>query len=230
MSVRQVLHYFWGTVRRPSVTFAALAEKQSLFIGAAPMLAYMGLALVHNLIQALLFGELGTRPLLADPTFVGGFGYLRITLQEYLVWGSVFWVVLNPLLWVVLAGAAQVLARLWRGQGSFEANLNCLGYAFFVPLILIQSTSEWLFTIPPNLIVGTKFWWVEAMSGVYGPAVALVWNLFTIGIYSVATYTWILMLMVLAIRRTQGLGRLPATVTAVVPFVLALFLFATFVR
>ena len=53
---------------------------------------------------------------------------------------------------------------------------------------------------------------------------------FTIGIYSVVTYTWILVLMALAIRQTQGLGRLPAVVTAVVSFAVALFLFATFVR
>jgi hypothetical protein len=72
------------------------------------------------LFSAFGFDWLGTKPILADPTFVAGFGHWRVTRAEFV---PVF-VALMPLLglWGLLltTGTALLIGKLWGGQGTFE--------------------------------------------------------------------------------------------------------------
>jgi hypothetical protein len=67
---------------------------------------------------------LGTRPLLEDPTYVGGFGYLRVSAGAWLPIFTAFVPVNALVTLVVVPGVAQVLSKLWRGQGRFEQMVN----------------------------------------------------------------------------------------------------------
>lgn len=228
---RKFLGYLPGIVRRPFGTLDSLAQERSVWIGFMPMAIYAGLAIIHWIIFGVLYGwdYLGTKPLLSDPIFVGGFGYWKVKLDQ--PWMLVpLWCVLNPLIWVVVAGFAQVITRLWDGKGAFEQGLNTLGFTFFVPLILIQSVSEWIFTIPANTLSGDRYWWVNAMTGGYGPTVSILWNAFVIGIYGIATYTWVIVLSIIAIKRVQRVSYSQAIVAGCFTFFVALFLYSTFVR
>lgn len=230
--IARLTYYLWGTIRHPGPTFAELAGERHILTGALPILVYFGLALVHGLLRNAIHGQqIGSEPMLADPTFVGGFGYLRLSAEAYRRgWATVFVAVMLPTMWIAAGGFAYVLSRLWGGKGSFEANLNTIGFAIFVPWLVIQSTSEIIFGIPFNLMFDTAFWWVEAMMGVYGPTVALVWNIFVIGIYSTLTYLWSILLAAAAVRKTNGVSTPAALLTAVISFGLAVFLFSLVVR
>lgn len=85
------------------------------------MIAGLSVALcwAHIALHALLgLDWLGTRPLLQAPTFVAGFGHLRLWLEHYT---GTFALMLVPgtfLGVLVVAGTAQILSRAWGGQGT----------------------------------------------------------------------------------------------------------------
>jgi hypothetical protein len=169
--------------------------------------------------------------MLPEIVFVGGFGYLVLDQEAYRSgWGFAFILIILPIMWILAAGVTQVFSRLWKGKGSFETGLMTASYAIFVPWVLIQSTSEIIFGVPINLLTGTRFFWAEAMLGVFGLQVALIWNAFVYGIYSALTYSWSIALLAIAIRRTQDLDWFKSIFTAIVTFFSVVFLFSIFVR
>jgi hypothetical protein len=173
---------------------------------------------------------LGTRPILADPTFVAGFGHLRIDLAA---WVPVF-AGLMPLLalfgLVVTPGVAHLLSKLWGGQGTFEQMVNALTFASVVPNLVIAATSEWIFGVPVDLMTGHGYWWNAAMQGEFGPVVGMVWNVYVMGVYIALQWIWTIALGSIAIRRTQRIPVWGAIVTMSLSFAVSMFLSSVFVR
>jgi hypothetical protein len=229
--MRQFIRYFWGTIVRPRATFDALAADGSarwaIALAAASLLQGWGNIALH---AALGLDWLGTRPMLTDPTYVGGFGHLRIDLAP---WVPVF-AALLPLLGlfnlVLVPGVAQLMSRLWNGQGSFEQMVAVLTFATGVPGLSIGAASEWVFSAPMSLLSGHDYWWVAAMEGEFGPVVGTVWNAYVIGIYATLQYTWAIALGSLAIRRVQRIPLWAAIVTMLVSFAMWMVVVTTFVR
>jgi hypothetical protein len=179
---------------------------------------------------ALGLDWLGTRPMLDDPTFVGGFGHLRIDRAH---WVPVF-AVLLPLLGlfglVVVPGVAQLMSRLWGGEGTFEQMVNVLTFAAGVPALTIGAASEWLFSVPMDLLSGHDYWWVAAMGGEFGPVVGTIWNAYVIGAYATLQYGWAVVLGSLAIRRVQRIPSWAAAMTMLASFAAWMVIVSTFVR
>ena len=75
----------------------------------------------------------GTRPMLTDPTFVGGFGYLRVGLAHWVTAFAGLMPLLTLLSPVLVPGTAQLMSRLWRGQGDFEQMVNARPSLFRCP-------------------------------------------------------------------------------------------------
>ena len=229
--MRQLIRYFWGTIVRPGATFDALATERSVrwavMLACLPVLQVWGNMALH---AAFGLDWLGTRPMLSDPTFVGGFGHLRIGLAH---WVPVF-AGLMPLLaflnLVIIPGVAQLMSRLWRGQGAFEQMVNALAFATLVPNLVIAATSEWLFSVPLALLSGHAYWWVEAMQGKFGPTVSAIWNFYVIGVYAVFQYVWAIALGSIAIRRIQRIPMGAAILTMLVSFAASMVIVTTFVR
>lgn len=168
--MRQSIRMFWGTIVRPGATFDEVAGERTVrwavALAGVSLLQGWGNMALH---AALGLDWLGTRPLLSDPTFVGAFGHLQVDRAH---WVPVF-AGLLPLLGlyglVIVPGVAQLLSKLWGGQGSFEQMVTVLTFATGVPALTIGATSEWLFSVPMSLLSGHDYWWVEAMEGAFGP-------------------------------------------------------------
>lgn len=229
--MRQFVRYFWGIMRRPGPTFEALAAQSSLrwaLIAASlgPLQVWGNMAL-HD-----VFGLdwLGTRPDLAEPTFVGGFGYLRLGLAN---WVPIF-AALMPLLFllnlVVMPGVAQLMGKLWHAQGTFEQMVNTIAFAAAVPAMVIGAASEWLFGVPIDLLSGHAYWWTAAMHGEFGPYVATMWNFYVIGVYAAFQYGWIIALGAIAIRRIHRIPVWAAILTSVSGFAVYMLIASVFVR
>jgi hypothetical protein len=229
--MRQFIRYFWGTIRRPGPTLEALASERT--VRWALVAASLGpLQVWGNMALHTAFGLdwLGTRPDLAEPTFVGGFGYLRIGLAS---WVPIF-AALMPLFFllslVIMPGIAQLMSKLWRGQGSFEQMVNVLAFAGAVPSLVIGAASEWLFGVPIDLLSGHGYWWTAAMHGEFGPAVATIWNFYVIGVYTAFQYGWIVALSAIAIRRIQRIPVWAAILISLVGFAVYMLIASVFVR
>lgn len=229
--MKQFIRYFWNTIAHPRTNFDALAAQRTvrwaILVAVLPVLQVWGNVALHG-----MFGLdwLGTKPLLADPTFVGGFGYWRVNLAN---WVPVF-VALMPLLallnLVLIAGVAQLISKLWGGQGTFEQMVNTLTFASVVPNIVIGGISEWVFSVPMDLITGHPYWWVASMQGEFGPLVGAVWNFYVLGVYIGLQWAWIIALGSIAIRRIQRIPNWAAITTMVVAFAVSMFLESVFVR
>lgn len=197
---------FWGMLARPRATIDALAEQPAIRPAVVLVLSVLLLGWL-NLLLFMAFGYdwLGTRGELVDPAYVGFFGQLRVGLAGYV---PLFHLVVAPLLsllgLVVMPGLAQVLSKLWQGQGTFERMVNTLVYAQ-APSILIRSVINDMLLggIPANLLAGHRYAFTAAMNGEFGPAVATLWWVYMIGIYIGAVDLWVVALGTIAIRRVQ---------------------------
>jgi len=229
--MRQLVRYFWGTIVRPRTTFEALAAERTVrwavMLVCLPVLQVWGNMALH---AAFGLDWLGTRPMLSDPTFVGGFGHLRIGLAHWVPVFAALVPLLSLLNLVIVPGVAQLMSKLWHGQGAFEQMVNALAFATVVPNLVIAATSEWLFTVPMNLLSGHKYWWVTAMQGGFGPTVGAIWNFYVIGVYVIFQYVWAIALGGIAIRRIQRIPMWAATLTMLVSFAVYMVISSTFVR
>lgn len=229
--MRPFLHYFWGVIVHPNNTFATLAQERSVrwavILAGLPVLQVWGNMLLH---QVFGYDWLGTRPYLCDPTLIAGFGRLVIGLEH---WVAIF-AALMPLLallgLVIAPGLAQLLSKLWHGQGTFEQMVNTLTFATTVPNLVIGATSEWLLSVPLSWLFQHDYFWEGAMRGELGPTVTVVWNIYVFGVYITLQYGWMIVLGTLAIRRVQKIPVWAATLTMVVAFVVNFFIWSLFVR
>ena len=230
-SLKQLLHYFWGTIVHPRVTFDALASQRTLrwalMLATLPILQVWGNIALHS---AFGLDWLGTRPILANPTFIAGFGHWRIELTN---WVPIF-AALMPLLvllsLVIIPGVVQLMSKLWQGQGTFEQTVNGIDFATIVPVIVVGATSEWVFGVPADLLSGHPYWWNAAMQGEFGEAISAVWNFYVIGIYVTFQYGWQIVLGSIAIRRIHRIPVWAAILSMVVAFGIMMFIDSIFVR
>jgi hypothetical protein len=230
--MRQFIHHFWGTIRRPGPTFETLAAQDTVR-WALIAASLWTLQVWGNMALHALFGLdwwLGTRPELAEPTFVGGFGYVRVALAN---WVPIF-AALMPLFFVlnlvIMPGVAQLMSKLWHGKGTYEQMVNTIAFAAVVPSVVIGAASEWLFGVPVDLLSGHGYWWTAAMHGEFGPTVAAIWNFYVIGVYTTLRFGWIIALVAIAIRRIQRIPVWAAVLTSLVGFSVPMFIASVFVR
>lgn len=206
--MREYLGYAWGMIRRPGETLDHLARLRSIrpavFMAVFPtILGWINYALF------LLCGYdwLGTRRELADPTYVGFFGQLRVGLDA---WVPVFHWLVSPSLALlglcVLPGLVHVLCKLWSGKGTFEQTVNTLVFAQ-TPSVLVRSllNDMLLAGVPANLLARHPYAFTAAMRGEFGSPIENAWWLYMLGIYILGVDLWIIALGTMAIRRVQGL-------------------------
>ena len=176
------------------------------------------------------FDWLASRPLLSDPTFIGGFGYVRIKLADWVPAFAALMPLLVLLSIVTISGVTQLMSKLWRGQGPFEQMVSVLAFATLVPSMVIEATSEWLFGVPMCFLTGCTNWWVAATQGEFGPLVSKVWSLYIIGIYITFQYVWAIVLGGIAIRRIQKIPIWATVLTMLIAFAISMFINSIFVR
>jgi hypothetical protein len=122
------------------------------------------------------------------------------------------------------------MSKLWYGQGTFEQMVNILTFTSVVPNIVVGGISEWIFSVPMDLITGHPYWWNAAMQGEFGPVVGAVWNFYVLCVYIGLQWAWIIALGSIAIQRIQHIPTWAAILTMLVAFSISMFLSSVFVR
>jgi len=200
------MEVIWGTIVHPKKTFDELAHLTSIrYAVMLPILVYLLQYL--NLLLFSVFGYdwLGTRRELTDPTFVGFFGRMPIGLEDYL---PVFFYVMIPLLIllgpVIVPGLAQLLSKLWRGQGTFEQMINTLGFAQApAALYAVLLNDMMLAGVPANLIANHPYAFTAAMNGEFGALWSTIAWTYMFGVYIFGAGLWTVILGAIAIQRVQ---------------------------
>lgn len=232
---RKFFHYLWGMIVRPKATIEELAQETT--IRYAVMLVLFSVALtLFNLVLFVIFGFdwLGTRRELPSPTYIGFFGRLSVGTDDYV---TIFNFLINPLMALVglifIPGLAHLLAKIWRGAGTFEQMVNTLVFATGVPSIVISSVLNdmLLAGVLPNLLTGHPYAFTAAQIGEFGASVQTLWWVYMIGIYILGKDTWTIALGALAIRRIQKVSVWAAALIMLFGYVLWFYGMAgTFVR
>lgn len=205
------LHHVWGIIVHPRATLDDLAQESSIRF-AVLLVSFELLLTLFNLFLFTLFGYdwLGTRRELPDPTYVGFFGRLPISTENYV---TLFNFVLNPLMALIglifIPGLAQLLSKLWKGKGTFEQMVNTVVFAVGVPSIVISSILNDLLLggVFLNLLTGHPYAFTAAQTGEFGPLIQTLWWIYIFGIYIITKDIWSIALGALAIWRIQ---RIPA--------------------
>lgn len=230
-SLRQFGGYFWGTLVRPRATFDQLATEPTVRWGVL-LAALQVLQVWSHMALHAVFGldYLGPRALLPDPVFIAFFGYWQIGLDEWLFFFFLFRPLLALLSLVVVAGVVQLLSKLWGGQGTFEQGINVMAFALLVPALVVGAGTEWIFSVPMDLISGHGYWWTATMQGEFGPIPALVWSAYVVGVYFIVQYGWMIALGTIAIQRFQKIPRWAAAAIMVLAFAINFFVESMLVR
>ena len=228
-SARKVLRYGWGMLAHPRPTIDTLALERTVRF--AIIIALLGVAQAWSnnaAFAALGFDYLGSAPLLTNPTYVGGMGYLRLAPEEFRVLFPAFILITAVYSLLVPTATAQLLSKLWRGRGTFEQMVNVLAFAA-TPTLVIGWLSEWLTGVPLNLLTGSAYFYTDAMQGRFGPTVATLWTVYSIAVY-VVPWTWSFVLSVIGIHRVQRIPYPAAALIHLIGFSLNMLLISTFIR
>ena len=203
---RKFFGYIWGAIAQPRATFDELAGLTSIrYAVMVIILVYLLQYLNLLLFTVFDYDWLGTRRELPDPTFVGFFGRMSVKVEDYV---PAFFFVMMPLLAllepVIVPGLAQVLSKLWRGQGTFEQMVNTLGFAQAPAALFAVLVNDMILGgVPTNLIAGHPYAFTAAMNGEFGALWSTIVWAYMFGIYMFGMGVWTITLGTIAIQRVQ---------------------------
>ena len=204
--LRKFFGYIWGTIVHPKATFDELAQLTSIrYAVMAIILVYLLQYLNYLLFTAFGYDWLGTRRELPDPTFVGFFGRMSISVEDYL---PIFFYVMIPLLMllglVIIPGLAHLLSKIWCGQGNFEQMINTLGFAQTPAALFAVLVNDMILGgFPTNLIANHPYAFTSAMNGEFGALWSTAIWIYMFGIYMFGMGLWTIILGTIAIQRVQ---------------------------
>jgi len=224
--LRKLFGYIWGVIVHPKATFDELAQLASIrYAVMAIVLVYLLQYLNYLLFTAFGYDWLGTRRELSDPTFVGFFGRISIRVEDYV---PVFFFVMMPLMIllgpVIVPGLAQMLSKIWHGQGTFEQMVNTLGFAQApAALFAVLINDMILGGVPTNLIAGHPYAFTAAMNGEFGAVWStLIWA-YMFGIYIFGMGVWTIVLGTMAIHRAQRIPWWAAALVMTFSYILGFY-------
>jgi len=140
---KRSLRYFVGSVLRPRETFRLLGQEQSIKVGV------ILIAMKWILCEFYVLYLYHTDQVLFAPPF------LNIPAEDFRFYELFYYIPFGFVLWILIAGLAQTLARALGGKGSFENCLNIMGIVVFTPFVFIDSADvlfmianqgDWAFT------------------------------------------------------------------------------------
>lgn len=175
-------HYYLGTLLRPRRTFDELMkDPRRLQLGTLAI----GLnALLYTLVYVFLTMAGG-----APSSFAP---WLAVPKEVYYSYDR-FWLAPSMFVcWILAAGAAQLLGRLFSGEGSFEDNLSAFGFG-----VTVATLFSLLHDLPDSFLgaigVLDLGWYETALNS------PTVWRLILWTLYTIA-------LILLPVLLTKGVG------------------------
>lgn len=202
-------HYFLKVIIKPNSTFDALKDDpKRLKYGLVAVFLLSSLYTITVIGLAIQNAHTAVEP------------FLRVSSQEYYKWQVffIFPVMFSDL--ILVSGLAYLIGKLFYGKGTFDDNLAALGFAVTIPWYLTWIV-ETFGVVLIFLGVVSHDEWLKAISQ---PG---FWNSFNT-FYQLVPVLWYLVLVYLAIKRTQRLNLLPSIFVVIVSaifFGLVMFVF-----
>lgn len=204
--------YYLGAVLRPRRTFdALLTDPRRLKFGALAMVIN---AILYTLVYVFLYigGSAPStfKPWLAIPSEV----YYRY--DRFILAPSMF------ACWILAAGVAQLLGKLFKGRGSFEDNLSVFGFA--IGIASLASLAHDLTDSFLGAIGLLDLRWYEVALNTPTIWRTILWILYSL---SVILFLW---LFPKGVGASQRLRPLPAVLVGVISFLAYQVFFLVFNR
>ena len=192
--------YYLGVILRPRRTFDTLmSDSRRLRFG---LLALLTDAVLYTLVYVFLWAGGGApsvfKPWLAIPSNVY-YSYDRFILAPSVFAG-----------WILAAGIAQLLSRLFKGEGSFEDTLSTFGFA-----IAIATLPSLLHDLPDSFLGALGVIDLRQYEIVLNSPT--IWRTILTTLY-VLSFLWFLFLFPKGIGAAQKLRRGPAILIGILAF------------
>lgn len=168
--MKKILGTLWGVVVHPRSTFADLADRSTIRLAAAFVLSY------GIFTSALFLFSYLRRDWPPPPeelrVWISAWGefsqlpFLKISAEQYRLFQAIIMIPLVLAIWMLMAGTARLLGRLFNGRVTFDQYLNLLAFSFF-PFWLLATLLDTAF----NVLLGPRL--IPALQGAYGPIVGL---------------------------------------------------------
>lgn len=127
-ALKRSLRYFASSVLHPHDTFRLLGRESSIRVGF--VLITLKWVLCEFYVYYLFYTN---QVLFAEP-------WLNIPAESFRFYELFYYIPFGFILWILIAGLAQTLARALGGTGSFENCLNIMGIVVFTPFVFVDST------------------------------------------------------------------------------------------
>lgn len=163
-----ILGYLWGVLARPKRTFAELARLDSLRYSAA-LVTSIGILMAAGFLRSYLARD-WPPPAEELAVWIAAWGefsqlpFLKIPIEAYRGFQAIIMIPMLLAVWMLMAGTARLLGRLFGGRVSFDQYLNLLAFSYFTfwALAAILDTSF-------NIGFGERL--MPALQGAYGAGV-----------------------------------------------------------
>ena len=199
---RGFLNYCWGTLASPVKTFTKLLDDPHKLKFGFIVCLMLGILYSIGVLVAYLNGV----PPVVKPI-------LPIPVESYYLWQACFTVPVSLIAFVVFAGLGQLIARPFKGGGSFSGNFAVLSFGYTVPsLVLFWLPEMVMFSIGTNL------------SDASAPIVAL--NIAR----QIIAFTWAGILCTWGMKLSQRLSLTKAILVTIAALIPLLGIFLTFIR
>lgn len=199
---RRFLNYCWGTLASPVKTFTKLLDDpHKLKFG---FIACLMLGVLYSVL--VLVAYLNDVPPVLEPL-------LPIPLESYYLWQAYFTVPVSLITFLVFAALAQLIARPFKGEGSFRGNFAVLNFGYVVPALV-------LFWLPEMVMVslGTN------LSDASTLVIALN------NARQIIAFTWAGILCIWGMKLSQRLSLAKAILVTIAALIPAMGFFMTFIR
>ena len=199
---RRFLNYCWGTLVSPAKTFTKLSDDiYKLKFG---FIVCLMLGVLYSIL--VLVAYLNNVPPVLKPI-------LPIPLESYYLWQAYFTVPGSLITFIVFAGLGPLIARPFKGEGSFRGNFAVLSFGYTVPSLV-------LFWLPEMVMVsmGTNL------------SDASVFIVALNNARMIIAFSWAGILCVWGMKLSQRLSLGKAILVTIAAFILAMSIFLTFIR
>jgi len=198
---------YWGeTVASPARTFDRLIKEESIWFGFSSVLVYS----ILYVITAVFMYLNRLRPVMSP--------FLSMSEELYYSWQMFFAIPVCLAGWILLGGIAYLFAgELFKGEGRLKDYLNVLGFSFYVPSIIV-------------------IWLIETIVAIFRPnawgapqSLGTFWG-FLGSIYLYVGIAWILVLSIVAVKKTGNLCLSKSVITGVIAVVVTVTFHMIFIR
>jgi hypothetical protein len=209
--MRKFWGYLGGTIIKPYGSFSRLCADSHalqhslgaiLFIGVLYTLTVIGLAIAGADI--------------ATPACI------NIPAQDYYFWEIFFAAPVYILGWILAAGIAQLISKIFRGKGTFEGTLATLGFAITIPSF-VTWIPETIGTVLFLSGIMTQKEWQEIIAR---PG---FWQVFA-NVYIFVGVAWYLVLIPLSVAASQKIRWWQSAIVGIVTTVIIGFIMFVFIR